>query len=60
MAEVSGVKQPLPLFGLKVAQQSQEAILQAVSAGLENAKQIAKAGAAPKAKGVGGTVDLSA
>ncbi|HEX6956546.1 MAG TPA: hypothetical protein VF194_01040 [Ferrovibrio sp.] len=56
--EASGVKQKLYFVGLRVAQDSQLAVLTAVTAGLENIKQITKA-AAPMQAGVGGQVDIS-
>ncbi|WP_341702382.1 hypothetical protein [Ferrovibrio sp.] len=56
--EATGVKQELYLVGLKVARDSQLAVLSAVTAGLENIKQITKA-AGPTAAGVGGQVDIS-
>ncbi|MFC3676962.1 hypothetical protein [Ferrovibrio xuzhouensis] len=57
--EATGVKQQLYLVGLKVARDSQLAVLSAVSAGLENIKQITKA-SAPTAAGVGGQIDIKA
>lgn len=57
--EATGVKQELYLVGLKVARDSQLAVLSAVSAGLENIKQITAA-AAPTAAGTGKQVDIKA
>lgn len=55
--EVSGIKQELYLVGLKVARDTQLAVLSAVSAGLENIKQITRA-SAPTAAGTGAQVDI--
>jgi len=57
--ETTGVKQELYLVGLKVARDSQLAVLSAVSAGLDNIKQITKA-SGPTAAGVGAQVDIKA
>ena len=58
--EATGVKQQLYFVGLKVARDSQLAVLSAVSAGLENIKQITQAAAAPTAAGTGKQVDIKA
>ncbi len=55
--EATGVKQQLYFVGLKVARDSQLAVLSAVSAGLENIKQITQA-AAPTAAGTGAQLDI--
>jgi hypothetical protein len=47
--EVSGVKQQLYFVGLRAARDAQLNVLQAVSAGLENIKQIQAVAAAPSA-----------
>lgn len=56
--EASGVKRELYFVGLKVAQNTQLAVLNAVTDSLENIKQITRA-AAPTAAGVGGRIDIS-
>lgn len=55
--ETSGIKQELYQVGLKVARDTQLAVLSAVSDSLENIKQITKA-AAPTSAGTGAQVDI--
>ena len=55
-----GIKSELYMVGLKVARDSQLAVLSVVGAGLENMKQIAAQAAAPTGPGVGGKVDTTA
>lgn len=59
MAELSGIKQELHFVGLKVAHDQQLAVLSAVSASLENIKQITAPASAPTAAGTGKQVDIS-
>lgn len=59
MAELSGIKQELHFVGLKVARDQQLAVLSAVSASLENIKQITAPASAPTAAGTGKQVDIS-
>jgi hypothetical protein len=56
--EVSGVKQQLYFVGLKAARDSQLNVLQAVSAGLENIKQIQAVASAPTPPGSGKLLDI--
>lgn len=61
MPEISGgIKGAMYMAGLKAAQQTEQAILSVVSAGLENMKQIAAQAASPTGPGVGGQVDIKA
>lgn len=55
-----GVKGAMYMAGLKAAQQTEQAVLSVVSAGLENMKQIASQAASPTGPGVGGKVDTKA
>jgi len=55
-----GIKSELYMVGLKVARDSQLAVLSAVSAGLDNIKQITSQAASPTGPGVGGQVDIKA
>lgn len=57
--EATGIKQELYFVGLKVARDSQLAVLSAVSASLDNIKQITQAAAAPTAPGTGQKVDIT-
>lgn len=65
MAATSGVQQQLQIVGLKIARDSQVALLSAVADSLQNIKQITAAGAqggasGPVGPGVGGAVDVKA
>jgi hypothetical protein len=61
MPEIGGgIKGAMYMAGLKAAQQTEQAVLSVVSAGLENMKQIAAQAAAPTGPGVGGKVDTTA
>ena len=60
MDATSGIKQQLYFVGLRVARDSQLAVLSAVSASLENIKQITQAAAAPTAASSGKQVDIKA
>lgn len=66
---MAAISQELQLVGLKVARDTQLSVLSAVSASLDNIKQItaaanqggaASAPAGPLPEGVGGQVDVSA
>ena len=59
MEATSGIKQQLYFVGLKVARDSQLAVLSAVTASLQNIKQI-QAAAAPTAAATGKQVDIKA
>jgi hypothetical protein len=56
--EATGIKQELYFVGLKVARDTERAVLSAVAAGLENIKQITQA-ASPTTADTGKQVDIS-
>lgn len=56
--EATGVKQELYFVGLKVARDTERAVLSAVADGLENIKQITQSAASPTSAGTGAQVDI--
>jgi hypothetical protein len=58
--EATGVQQQLYFVGLKVARDSQLAVLSAVSDSLQNIKQITQAASAPTAADTGKQLDIKA